>query len=212
MIATPQEHWIQAYREAPEIFEAFSRAEDPEGRVTQRLLSHLDPSGRRLLELGCGTGRYSRVLGPLADLYLAVEPSAPMAGLARKASRDLPHGPSFLLAKGQHLPIRSGTVDAMVAAWVVVNLRADIRKQVLREATRVLRPTGCGLWLIENHWESEFQRYRGRGEEDKARVKQLLDEERFQLVETVETELRFSSADEAERVLGYLCGETQRPN
>ena len=30
----------------------------------------------------------------------------------------------------------------------------------------------------------------------------------FRLVEVVTTELRFSSSSEAERVLGYLCGDT----
>ena len=31
------EHWSRAYREAPEIFDAFTRAEDPDGLVARRL-------------------------------------------------------------------------------------------------------------------------------------------------------------------------------
>lgn len=206
-----QENWARAYREAPEIFDAFSRAEDPDGFVAQRFLTHANLAGRRVVELGCGTGRYSRELAPQADLYLGVEPSAPMLALARATSLDWPVRPRLLRARGQALPFRTAAVDLMLAAWVLVNLRADIRDGVLQEAARVLRPgPGNGLWLIENHWDSQFQRYRGRGQEDEARLRELLDQHGFQWMEVVSTELRFPSSSEAERVLGYLCGDTMR--
>ena len=207
MKPAPKEQWTRAYREAPEIFDAFSRAEDPDGRVARRLLAQVTLQGRTVLELGCGTGRYTRELAPQAGLYLGVEPSPSMLSFARKAFVDLPHPPTLLRARGQALPLRAGSVDVMVAAWVLVNLRPEIREAMLREASRVLRPgPDRGLWLIENHWDSQFQRYRGRGAEDQDRLRQLLDSDGFQLVETVSTELRFPDAEEAQRVLGYLCG------
>ena len=211
--STPRENWIRAYREAPEIFEAFSRAEDPEGLVARRLLAQVALPGRTALEVGCGTGRYTRELAPQARLYLGVEPSPSMLAFARKAFADLPHPPVLLRARGQALPFRSGSVDVVLAAWVVVNLGAEIRDRLLKEASRVLRPgPGGGIWLLENHWDSQFQRYRGRGDEDSLRLRHLLDHDGFRLMETVDTELRFPSAAEAERVLGYLCGDAMLGN
>ena len=204
----PKENWDRAYREAPEIFDAFSQAEDPDGLVAQRLLAHVSLAGRTVLELGCGTGRYTRELAPQAGLYLGVEPSPSMLLLARKAFVDLPHPPTLLRARGQTLPLRTGSVDVLLAAWVLVNLRAEVRDRVLKEALRVLRPgAGCGMWLLENHWDSQFQHFRERGAEDEVRLRRLMEHDGFHLVEVITTELRFPSCSEAERVLGYLCGE-----
>ena len=54
------EHWPTIYRESPEIFAAFCRAEDPAGLILARLLAHADLKGSAVLEMGCGTGRYTR--------------------------------------------------------------------------------------------------------------------------------------------------------
>lgn len=209
MTSTPKENWDRAYREAPEIFDAFSRAEDPDGLVSSSLLAHVSLPSRTVLELGCGTGRYTRELAPQAGLYLGVEPSLSMLSLARKAFAGLPHPPVLLRARGQALPFRARSVDVMLAAWVLVNLREEVRDRVLKEASRILRPgPGCGIWLLENHWDSQFQRYRGRGEGDELRLRHLMGHDGFRMVEVVTTELRFPSSSEAERVLGYLCGDT----
>lgn len=209
MKPAPKENWTRSYREAPEIFDAFSRAEDPDGLVAQRLLAHVSLSGRTVLELGCGTGRYTRELAPQAGLYLGVEPSPSMLSLARKAFAGLSHPPVLLRARGQVLPFRARSVDVMLAAWVVVNLCEEVRERVLKEASRVLRPSPAGgLWLLENHWDSQFQRYRGRSDEDELRLRHLVEHDGFSMVEVVTTELRFPSSSEAERVLSYLCGDT----
>ncbi|MDE3245327.1 MAG: class I SAM-dependent methyltransferase [Acidobacteriota bacterium] len=209
----PKENWDRAYREAPEIFQAFSKAEDPDGQVAQRLLAHVSWPGRTVLELGCGTGRYTRELAPRAGLYVGLDPSPSMLALARKAFTGLPYAPVLMRGRGQALPFRTGSVDMVLAAWVVVNLREDVRKRVLEEASRVLRSApGGGIWLVENHWDSQFQRYRGRSEEDEARLQRLMEREGFRMVEVVDTELRFASSMEAEGVLGYLCGEVMLGN
>lgn len=205
----PKENWVRAYREAPEIFDAFSRAEDPDSLVARRLLAHARLEHRKVLELGCGTGRYLRELAPHAELYVGVEPSPNMMALARSAARALAPRPVLLRGRGESLPVKSGSFDVLLAAWVLVNLREEARAQVLQEASRILHPgPGCGVWLLENHWESQFQHYRGRGPEDELRLRRLMDRDGFRMVEVVATELRFPTAPEAERVLGYLCGDT----
>lgn len=197
------ERWNQAYRDAPEVFDAFSRVEDPEGLVVKHLVARLEPARHAVLEIGAGTGRYTRELAPRALRYVATEPSPALLSRAVQASsgEDI----SFVRARGEALPLMAASVDAVFAAWVLANLRAKTRARVIGEALRVLRPGG-GIWLLENHWQGGFQKLRGRaGTPDQAEVRPLL-EDGFRIVERIDTELRFASPEEAQRVLGYLCG------
>jgi ubiquinone/menaquinone biosynthesis C-methylase UbiE len=204
-----RENWNRAYREAPEIFDEFCRAEDPDGRITQRLKAHADLADRAVLELGCGTGRYTGEWAAQTGHYAAVERSPAMLDLARQncSTRSLPL--DLLCADATALPFPDATFDRVLAGWVVVNLRPAARSAVLAEASRVLRShADAKTWLIENHWSGEFQELRGRrAEVEEARIKELASGWGFEAVEVVETELRFPSTDAARRVLGWLCGE-----
>ena len=206
------ENWNRAYVEAPEIFDAFSRAEDPDGLITRSVLKHAALDGRRVLEIGCGTGRYTREWAPCAASYLALEKSPGMLQLARRHCAGPTLGPDFICANAAAIPVRDDTVDRVLAGWVVINLPPRLRTMALRETARVLgRGPGAGLWLIENHWSGEFQLLRGRRRDDEsARVRALIDRHGFSIVEVVHTEMRFPSTEEAERILGRLCGEAVR--
>ena len=206
------ENWNRAYVEAPEIFDAFCRAEDPDGLISRLIRKHGALEGRTVLEIGCGTGRYTREWASLADRYVALERSPNMLALARRHCGDVSNGLGLLCADAARLPLASETVDRVLAGWVVVNLRPAVRRRVLDETARVLRRRpGAGLWLVENHWSGEFQQLRGRRSEvDQARVRALMDEQGFSELDVVKTELRFPSAGEAERVLGWLCGDGVR--
>jgi SAM-dependent methyltransferase len=204
------ENWNRSYREAPEIFDAFSRAEDPDGAVTRRLLDAAGLSGRSVLEIGCGSGRYSRDFAPSAGRYVALERSPKMLALARAAAGNGRGEPLYVCGLAQQLPLRDRSVDVVIAAWVVVHLTDPARAAALAEIDRVLTgATDGGLWLLENHWSGEFQQLRGpRKHVERERTEALIERDGFRLVDIVETELRFPSEAEAERVLGYLCGET----
>ena len=206
------ENWNRAYREAPEIFDEFCRAEDPDGRITRRLKAHADLASRVVLEIGCGTGRYTGAWAAGTGHYAAVERSPAMLALARQncSARSLPL--DLLCADAGRLPFPDATFDRGLAGWVVVNLRPAVRSAVLAEASRVLRShADAKIWLVENHWSGEFQELRGRrAEVEEARIEKLATEWGFEAVEVVETELRFPSTEAARRVLGWLCGERVR--
>ncbi len=199
------EHWHRIYRERPEVFAAFAQAEDPEGRIVACLQGHARLEGTTALEVGCGTGRYTAQLAARCGLYLATDPSSALLALARRDGA----APWLLRARAEALPLGSGSVDRVLATWVLAYLRPELRAAALREASRVLRPgPAAGVWLVENHWEGEFQALRGReGFGAEPGVRALLEEEGFRAVERVETEIRFATDAEAEAVLGALCGE-----
>ncbi|MFN8012683.1 MAG: class I SAM-dependent methyltransferase [Holophagaceae bacterium] len=197
------EPWPRIYRERPDIFAAFCRAEDPEGRIVGRLRALADLEGATAVEVGCGTGRYTAELARACGRYVATDPSPALLGLAGASNPGL----ALVRARAEALPFRDRGADRFLATWVLAYLRPAAREAAVDEALRVLRPGGAA-WLVENHWEGDFQELRdcaGYGAEPG--VKALLETHGFQVAERLETELRFDSAGDAEAILGALCGE-----
>jgi ubiquinone/menaquinone biosynthesis C-methylase UbiE len=96
-----------------------------------------DLRGRRVLEVGCGTGRLA---SRLAERYGArvwgIDPTAEMLAQAR---RRAPRGVGFKLARAEALPFADGWFERAVM-WLVVHL-VD-RPRAFAEVRRVLRPDG----------------------------------------------------------------------
>jgi SAM-dependent methyltransferase len=104
--------------------------------VVEHLRRELDlRPGRRLLELGAGTGKLTRLLAPLGSEILVVEPVEEM--LARLQE----HVPQAERVGGvaEAVALPDGSVDAIVAAQAFHWFDAPV---ALREMHRVLRPDG----------------------------------------------------------------------
>ena len=89
----------------------------------------------RVIDLGAGTGRLTRLLVDRAEDVLAVEPDDRMwAVLARQVPRATP-----LAGRGEAIPAADGSVDAVVAATAWHWMDSET---TLREVERVLVPGG----------------------------------------------------------------------
>jgi SAM-dependent methyltransferase len=88
--------------------------------------------GRRVLDLGCGKGRFAAHLARLGAEVVGLDLSAAM--LARAAGLDR------VRASARRLPFADGVFDAVVAIEVIEHVGAV--DAVLDEARRVLRPGG----------------------------------------------------------------------
>jgi ubiquinone/menaquinone biosynthesis C-methylase UbiE len=95
--------------------------------------------GGDVVELGCGTGLYTRAYAPACRQVLATDVSAPMVESARRALAALPNV-SVQLADAVATGLPAGSADAVVA----VNLLHIVpdAAAVLAEARRLLRPGG----------------------------------------------------------------------
>lgn len=108
--------------------------------------------GARVLDLGCGKGRFAGRLSDLGAQVVGLDVSRGMLGAA--ARRGLP----CVQASGKRLPFRDRSFDAVVAVEVFEHLSAI--EPVLQEARRVLCPGGrlividknAGSWNARRPW------------------------------------------------------------
>src|SRR4051794_41576781 len=90
--------------------QAYERGRPP---YPEAAVDWLLPAGaRRVLDLGAGTGKLTRLLVARGLDVVAVEPSAGMRG---EVERGLPGGPG-LDGSGERIPLRDRTVDAPLVA------------------------------------------------------------------------------------------------
>jgi SAM-dependent methyltransferase len=110
----------------------------------------------RVVDLGAGTGKFSRVLAALGHEVIAVEPDPGMRAVLEEASP----GVTAVAGSAESMPLRSESVDALVAAqsfhWFANDLARD-------EIARVVRPGGVfgPLWNVRDDsvpWVAELTR------------------------------------------------------
>ncbi|RUL86226.1 class I SAM-dependent methyltransferase [Tautonia sociabilis] len=108
-------------------------------------LRHLGPvAGRRVLDLGCGKGRFAARLAERGASVIGVDASAAMLGVAR--------GRGVAVAKGsaRRLPIGDDCVDLILSIEVIEHIAPPELPDALAEAFRVLRPGGRLVVIDKN--------------------------------------------------------------
>ena len=105
---------------------------------------HVGPLvGRRVLDVGAGTGISARALAARGGIVVALDPSFAMAETLRGASGSLP----ATLGRAEALPITSGSADLITCAqaWHWVRPPGALVERE-RGRGRVLRRVGGGVW------------------------------------------------------------------
>ena len=104
---------------------------------------------RRLLDYGCGIGRFARRVHALGVGYIGVDASAAMIEAAERGHAGLPM--QFLHAPELPLPLPAASVDSVLSVGVLQCLQTadgQLLRQAVAELARVLEPGG-ELLMIE---------------------------------------------------------------
>jgi ubiquinone/menaquinone biosynthesis C-methylase UbiE len=138
--------------------EAYERGRPsyPDAAVAALVARFAIGPGRRVLDVGAGTGKLTRLLVPTGCAMEAVEPVANM----RAAFEAAVPGVVIREGTGEALPVGDASFDVVVAAQA---FHWFDRPRALAEVARVLTPGG-GLALLWNHrdesvpWVAELTR------------------------------------------------------
>jgi SAM-dependent methyltransferase len=105
------------------------------------------PRGR-VVDVGSGSSRELARLAQLGWEAYAIEPSVPMLGLARGVNDEMGTDVRLIRAIGERLPFPDASLDAVTCQGALDHF-AD-RHAFMREAARVLKPTGRAVIALHN--------------------------------------------------------------
>ncbi len=109
------------------------------------LLACLGPlRGRRVLDLGCGKGRFADALARAGAEVIGLDRSGAMLAGAVTSSY------ARVLCSGRRLPLAPAALDAAIAVEVFEHLHRAAIDEVLGELRRVLRPGGIVAIVDKN--------------------------------------------------------------
>ena len=120
-------------------YESLRTTDEAPVRAIARFLPHRPVAG---LDVGCGTGRYTRLLRgvlPAGSRLAAADVSAAMLAQLQVGQRDHAEGVALLLAAAEALPLRAASLDVVTAFNSVHHF--DLGR-FLAAAAAVLRPGG----------------------------------------------------------------------
>jgi SAM-dependent methyltransferase len=117
--------------------------------IMAEALRELDlPRGAKLLDAGCGPGRFLSVASRLGLRVVGADTSMGMLCASRDA--DVPTLLGLARSSIEFLPFDDGTFDVVCTAGVLEYLPSD--ETALGELVRVLRPGGALLAAVTNFW------------------------------------------------------------
>lgn len=96
------------------------------------------PPGSRVLDVGCGTGRWVRRYGEMGLRPTGVDATSGMLRLARERGTAAP----LIAGEAYRLPLRDAAFDCVSDITVVQHIPTPLQLRALSEMVRVLKPGG----------------------------------------------------------------------
>lgn len=125
-------------------------------RKWRTILRALDRASgvKTILDLPCGTGRFTGALCERGFEVVGSDISLEMMQVARPKTVDLPGCAGYLQADAEALPLRAGAVDCVMSIRFLFHVEPEARVRILREMARVSR-----RWLILDYRHRYSTRY-----------------------------------------------------
>jgi SAM-dependent methyltransferase len=137
--ASTEDHWNRFWTERADIDAVYPT----DGRVVEQIVAQGPVAGRRVLEVGAGSGRDSIRLAAAGAVAVVLDYSAPSLETARRVAER--EGVTALLVRADalRLPFREGTFHAVFHQGLLEHFRDPL--PLLRENVRVLGDDGILL-------------------------------------------------------------------
>lgn len=189
------------------MYERLIQREDHHGNLLRAIEAIIPTAGLDIVDLGAGTGRLGRLLGPKARSLWALDGSAAMLRVAAQSFRSAGlDNCQAQVADHRQLPIAVASADLVVSGWSFSYLSVWGDRSQLEagwsEIVRILRPGGMVI-LIESL---------GTGHPAPIRLDHLNDYYTWLAQKgcdfrQITTDYRFESLAEARELLGFFFGE-----
>ncbi len=131
------------------------RRNERKWRAIEKALA-LAPRVRRILDLPCGTGRFTGRLAASAYEVIGCDISLEMIGKAMAMAAPLDPGIlGYVQANAEKLPFRDASVDCVVSIRFMFHVDREVRIRILREFARI-----SSRWQIIDYRHKYSLRYR----------------------------------------------------
>jgi len=146
------DHFQAIYSARAREYHQMIAAEDADGQLLPAIERVTTLPGKRILDLGTGTGRLALLIGDQAAQLVGLDLHRDM--LRQNVLQRQRHAGGWEIVQGdmRHLPFRSAWADIVTAGWAIGHMRSwfagDWRSQigrVLEEMQRVVVPGGALL-------------------------------------------------------------------
>lgn len=130
----------------PDVYELENTGVDPDGAIWAAMRGVADWTGRRVLDLGCGSGYHLPLLAADASWVVGVEPHPPLVERARARVEGLT-AVEVVQGRAQQIPLADDSVDVVHARWAY--FFGPGCEPGLAELQRVVAPGGTA-YVIDN--------------------------------------------------------------
>jgi len=141
--SSTREHWDAFWRERPEVDDVYSNGD----RILRNLQAVLSLEGKRILEIGAGTGRDSFPLAAVGARIVQLDYSVHSLKILRDLAQGLALPVDIVGGDTFRLPFKDGSFDIVFHQGLLEHFREPAAGNLLKENVRVLRPGG--LLLID---------------------------------------------------------------
>lgn len=132
--ASTEEHWNRFWTERADIDAVYPT----DGRVVEMIEAEGPVAGKRVMEVGAGSGRDSVRLAAAGATTVILDYSMPSLETARRVAEREGVRPHFVRADALRLPFRDGTFDVVFHQGLLEHFRDP--RPLLLENVRVLAP------------------------------------------------------------------------
>ena len=142
-VETIENRWDILYRDYPEVYDEFAGVPyDPP--MIEVLHGLFDFRGKKVVDIGSGSGRSTFPIAAYAEHVIGVEPEASMRKIAEeKAKKQGVNNVSFVDGYAEDIPLDTGSVDMVVAITATMYPPEKEIPRFVEEAARVVRGGGA---------------------------------------------------------------------